>query len=538
MNSKSSVKNESKKLTIITIAMVIILVIIFTGVTYAFFTANNPEGSTAQITSKSGRMLITYNDGTDNIVPVTNIQPSNKILVNKTFTLTGSNTTVGTSSSDGLSMPYKVGVQYTSTFSDGMMHYYIKRTNTNSNVTSNLVGTANQSIPGNASETGYTHGTLKKGNRYVKLASGKFNANTTDQTITFNLKLQFPDNGLNQDSEKGKSLTGKIVVNYKESATDTLIAKFDSETKTNGVSTSGLFIDNTSDVNLRYTGANPKNYVEFANTGELWRIVGIFNVKDSTGKIERKIKLVRDESLGSFSWDAKLNGDKYLGINDWTKADLMNELNGDYLNTTLTANKTNWYNSYLDSTTKKPVLRQTGVFDYTKVIKSNYQNMISESVWNIGGNTYSNSSSSPYGLPLLDQYNKERGTITYQNSFPTEWAGKVGLIYASDYGYASTNGECRENLSAGVKYDTSNNSWDYTNAKCKTDNWLFKNFPYWTLSPYSGNSTTVFLVLWNGTVIHGNAFISSLGVLPAVFLKSDILIASGTGEKESPYRLG
>ena len=106
MNSKSSVKNESKKLTIITIAMVIILVIIFAGVTYAFFTANNPEGSTAQIISETGRMLITYNDGTDNIVPVTNIQPSNAILVNKTFSLTGSNTTVGMNPGDGLPMPY------------------------------------------------------------------------------------------------------------------------------------------------------------------------------------------------------------------------------------------------------------------------------------------------------------------------------------------------------------------------------------------------------------------------------------------------
>ena len=105
MNSKSSVKNESKKLTIITIATVMILVIIFAGVTYAFFTANNPEGSTAQIISETGRMLITYNDGTDNIVPVTNIQPSNTILVNKTFTLTGSNTTVGMKPGDGRSMP-------------------------------------------------------------------------------------------------------------------------------------------------------------------------------------------------------------------------------------------------------------------------------------------------------------------------------------------------------------------------------------------------------------------------------------------------
>ena len=522
-------ENKNQKIVIVVIlSTVLFLAIILIGMTYAFFTANNPKGSTAQIISKSGRMLINYNDGTDNILPVTNIQPSNKILVNKTFTLTGTNTT------SGLAMPYEVGLDYISRFSDGMIHYYIKRTNTNSNVTSDIVGTANQAIPGNASETGYTHGTLKKGNRYVKLAAGKFNANTTDQTITFNLKLQFPDNGLNQDSEKGKSLTGKIVVNYKESATDTLIAKFDSETKTNEVSTSGLFIDNTSDVNLRYTGANPKNYVVFANTGELWRIVGVFNVKDSSGKIERKIKLVRDEPLGYYSWDA--TGNNNFGFNNWTEADLKNELNGDYLNTALTANKTNWYNSYWDSsTTSKPVLRQTGKFDYTKVIKSTYQNMICESVWNIGGNTWNNPNTRPYGLPLLDQYNKERGTITYQNSRPTEWTGKVGLIYASDYGYASTNSECRENLRAGVTYE--NNKLDYTNGKCKTDNWLAKSSWYWTLSPYSGNSNSVFGVSGGGAVSGTYASYSG-GVLPAVFLKSDILIASGTGEKGSPYHLG
>ena len=96
------------------------------GIGYAFFTANNPEGSTAQIISENGRMLITYNDGIDNIQPVTGMVPSNAIIVNKTFSLTGSNTTVGVSTGDGLSMPYKVGVQYTSGFSDGMLHYYIK----------------------------------------------------------------------------------------------------------------------------------------------------------------------------------------------------------------------------------------------------------------------------------------------------------------------------------------------------------------------------------------------------------------------------
>ena len=217
-------KNQ-RALTIVIVATVLILVIIFAGVTYAFFTANNPEGSTAQVISENGRMLINYNDGTDNIVPVTGIVPSNAILVNKTFTLTGINTTVGMSSSDGLTMPYKVGVQYTSTFSDGMMHYYIKEVNrpTNSNVTTNYVITPeegkteddyiNQTIPGNETYTGYTHGTFKNGKKYTEMVTGEFPASLNNQTITFNLIIQFPDNNENQDSEKGKTFNGKIVIN-------------------------------------------------------------------------------------------------------------------------------------------------------------------------------------------------------------------------------------------------------------------------------------------------------------------------------------
>ena len=224
--------NNQRVLTIVIVATALILVIIFAGVTYAFFTASNPEGSTAEIKSETGRMLITYNDGTDNIVSVTNIQPSNKILVNKTFTLTGSNTTVGMKTGDGLAMPYKVGVQYTSTFGDGMMHYYIKEVNrpANSNVTANYIiipepgktenDYKNQTVPGNDTYTGYTYGRFKNGSKYTEMVIGEFPALKTDQTIKFNLIIQFPDNGLNQDSEKGKTFNGKVVVNYERSFAD------------------------------------------------------------------------------------------------------------------------------------------------------------------------------------------------------------------------------------------------------------------------------------------------------------------------------
>ena len=357
----------------------------------------------------------------------------------------------------------------------------------------------------------------------------KNNTELKDSPVSFNCNYatgKWDINVSNLDN-----IPNKLVVNFESTGINAVeyVSKVQELDSSN---IHGLFIDPTVDKNVRYTGSEPRNYVEFANTGELWRIIGIFNITDSSGVTSKKIKLVRDESLGNFSWDATGNDD--WGFNNWTEADLKNELNGDYLNTGLTANKTNWYNSYFewDSSANKPVLSQTGVFDYTNVIKSNYQNMISESVWNIGGNSYTGSN--PYTLNLLSQYNRERGTITYQNSRPTEWIGKVGLIYASDYGYASTLTECHENLRAGITYDTANKSYDYSNGKCKTDNWLAKYS--WTLSPYSGNLANVFSVNGAGVVNVDDAY-TSIGVFPAVFLKSDILIASGTGEKNSPYKL-
>ena len=515
MNSKTNVKDESKKLTIITIATVIILVIIFAGVTYAFFTANNPEGSTAQIISETGRMLITYNDGTDNIVPVTNIQPSNAILVNKTFTLTGSNTTVGTSSSDGLSMPYKVGVKYTSTFSDGMMHYYIKEVNrpTNSNVTTNYVITPetgkteddykNQTVPGNDTYTGYTHGTFKNGKKYTEMVTGVFPALKTDQTIKFNLIIQFPDNNENQDSEKGKIFNGKVVVNYEPENISTYLTKLD---KTEN----GLEIDDTTDKNLRYVGALPKNYLKFND--EIWRIIGIFNVyNNDTNKTEKLIKIIRNESLGFYSWDTSSSKNDGYGINEWSQAYLMTELNNDYLDTSKTSGTTTWYNGGNSE--------KNGSYDYSKNIKSGYIDKIVNVRWNLGGATY--------GASAKNYYIAERGTTHISN--PSDgimrtdfWNGKVGLMYPSDYGYASTDTTCREQLS-------SNN--------CKNNNWLFNGASQWTLSSYSSYAYYVFGVSSSGYVDYYFAH-NYFEVRPALFLKSDVVIAGGTGESiENAYTL-
>ena len=48
----------------------------------------------------------------------------------------------------------------------------------------------------------------------------------------------------------------------------------------------------------RYIGANPNNYVKFND--ELWRIIGVFDTDDGTGKLEKRLKIIRNGSIGAF----------------------------------------------------------------------------------------------------------------------------------------------------------------------------------------------------------------------------------------------
>ena len=221
---KFFMENKITKEKILIITTILVVSIVFIGIGYAFFTANNPKGSTAQIISKSGRMLINYNDGTDNIVPVTNIQPSNNILVDKTFTLTGINTTT----SNGLSMPYVISIEYQNTFKNAELLYFIKRMDTNENISCTLNGlrllndtsVSYEHYP--ESLNGYVAGYIEdwSGNTLTQeLAHGEFKSSTEEQVLSLNLRMMFRDTGKNQDYNKGATFNGKIVVTAPETST-------------------------------------------------------------------------------------------------------------------------------------------------------------------------------------------------------------------------------------------------------------------------------------------------------------------------------
>ena len=114
------------------------------------------------------------------------------------------------------------------------------------------------------------------------------------------------------------------------------------------------------------------------------------------------------------------------------------------------------------------------------------------------------------------------GQIASENEIQSQEAS-VGLITASEYLRANTNTE----LCGNLRLNSSNNS------TCKTTNWLFIEATYWTISPYSSNSSYVFNVYNTGSVFD-NIAINAFAVLPAITLSSDISL-SGSGEADNPF---
>ncbi len=278
----------------------------------------------------------------------------------------------------------------------------------------------------------------------------------------------------------------------------------------------------------RYIGANPNNYVKFND--ELWRIIGVFDVDDGTGKIEKRLKIVRNESIGNYSWDNKdttTGAENSYGKNNWPDARLNYLLNAGHESETyggsLYWNRksgTCYYGQ--NNATTSCDFTSTGLTDAAK-------EMIGDAKWYLGGTA--NYTSSSNGL-ASHFYKYERGTTVYSGR-STNWTGKVGLIYPSDYGYA-TSGNSSTTRATCLAKELYN--WDGASA-CYQNDWLFKSSYMWSLSPGSSNSNSVFDVSSSGYVNRYNAT-NTYGVWPVVYLKSTIKVTTGTGSSDSPFILG
>ena len=288
-------------------------------------------------------------------------------------------------------------------------------------------------------------------------------------------------------------------------------------------------IEQFKQTEFRYGGMAPNNYVEFNH--ELWRIIGLVNTPEGS-----RIKLIRNEGIGAYSWDSSdtsiNNGG---GVNEWSTSKTMHLFNyGAYYN----RSSGTCYNGQGDAT-EACDFRNIGLTDEGK-------KMIDTVTWNLGSND---------GVIYIDNnihtvefYNQERsknvGHICNSGIYcndtvtrTTTWVGQVGLMYPSDYGYATSGGSSTNRETC---LHASLNNWFRSDlSDCRDNDWLYqKDMNCWTITSraYDTYSSLVFSLDDVGHINSANANYS-YELKPTIYLKTSVKKYGGNGMKDTPYQL-
>ncbi len=322
-------------------------------------------------------------------------------------------------------------------------------------------------------------GLINIASNYEITSSSSTNATEQDWTFT----VTFINLTTNQTENGGSTLDAEIILsknvtNYHEICEEGTmacdIARLYNETspETNGLYYHDADLANgAGDNSYRYSGANLNNYVCFGATGadcqdvnNQYRIIGVFN---------NQVKLIKSTIYGNYVWDAD-------SVNAWdasAKPDIYITLNTTYYN----------------------------------ILGSEWQNLISESTWQVGGISTLGTAKETYDVEV------GAGQSGYVETM------KIGLMYLSDYGYGASP----------EKWTTALYEENYG-----TDNWLYLGSDEWLISRSSDTSNYAFVVnsLYGGLVSLYNS-LSTNAVRPSFYLESSVVLESGVGTQENPYRI-
>ena len=533
-------KKYYKLLTLI-VAFLILGLITITS--YAYFTANVSGNNSSNNVITSGYMEITYEDENMDEVDVVGMLPGS--VKTKTFQVRNTGT---------------VETNY---------DIYVNNVINNFEVKSDLHCKLQESNLGVIYDDDCPH-------LSGKLVSGI----NIDYNVVhnFTFTISFLERNANQDVNQGRTFSTEINIQETESyMVSQLYNRYyngETDLEFDGVTTLGEL--GTPDNNLRYIDANPNNYVYFnCNTNapeymndetcEKWRIIGVMsNLEDDDGKIVSNVKIIRDEALGRYSWDSSASEIGHgKGLTQWGEttyedgtpyegADLMRELNTDYLGNITVATDGKWYISQNDSKTIQ--------FDDDLIVGSmpNPLSIFSISMINKVKWYSASEGRSYYDATVAELYDRERGDwisrfYYYDNlNRNNEWVGRIALPYPSDFVYSLLkedpehkfdNFDSNEHYSVRhfeyeEFYEYNGETHSYTSSK-HGDSWLYNKDDALTMTTTTNESYCNYCVMYSDkyNFSHHYPSESSSYVYPSLYLKNTVRIDSGDGSESNPYKL-
>ena len=549
-----------KKNKIIIIAIVLALAVLFSGLTYAYFTSATSSESGSTIVAKGGQMNVVYDNKSANI-SVSNIYPREEAWVTKKFQVIGNNTT-------DLLMFYKVKMVIDNNEFGLDLSYKLTGTNTSNsgalipNVSSNAyIGEHDVSLG-----TGYhVKGTNKIHEYTLQIFLKPSNTDQNyGQEANFAAHLVIEIDGTsttsspsNWDSAGSNTLLAGIKKNY-ASPTATLTNPITDASALNEAVMS-LAPDDYG-ISYYFRGNVQNNFVSFANM--CWRIVRI------TGDGSIKLALYDYSSASCTNTGAdlafaryngntyntlfnkKYNDNAYIGFmygtpNSTTYAATHANIN----KSTILQNLETWYKAKLTSYTDKLADTiwcndRSTVKDVTFKYVSSENGVLNKDsmpfpglgykldmtfygsgIRNFGAESSFNSVTYGTGPSLICPKDNDRGklskfTVTDTVNGNGNLDYKIGLLTADEMALA---GMTTSSVYFNNNYDeTSVTSYLRSNA----------NGDYWTLSPVTFN--------FDGARVwcsySGDYGVGEYNALrPAVSLKSATTISGGNGTASSPF---
>ena len=382
-----------------------------------------------------------------------------------------------------------------------------------------------------ASEKNFDYDSSWSNNKRTLVSKASISSTGSLTTQNINITGKFYNLNVSQESIGGKAFTGKIYVTNNSCKTSEL---------SSGTPITTLLSTKTPDVYIengyRYEGADPNNYIcldnktsgACSNNSLLFRIIGLFEEEYSSdgttsAGTKKLLKILDTNNYGGTS-DNKWKWSS-ANTNNWSTASLKTELNGTYLTTLLE----------------------------TSNVNSKLSSGIANAKWHLGGANWTETSIYYYQkITTEDYYKAERSPYATSGTLQNLYSGnpeyvfaKVGLMYPSDYGYATVGGSTTNKSSCGKKgvYNWDNSSF----SDCKNNDWIFtsqvtswgSNMTEWLISPNVSFSNIASSLNLSSSVRVYYVSDFQLAVRPTFYLDSSILkIVGGLGTKDNAYRIG
>ena len=359
-------------------------------------------------------------------------------------------------------------------------------------VTNVSTSSTTSSITINVSASGGTGNVVKyyyskdNGSNYVESTSSSYTFSNLTSDATFYVKVYVKDSNNRESSVSTTSIKTKLPTIKDVCSSGTNLASCIKTFGDKGSSISNIYHHDASltngagDNSYRFAGASNtvNNYVCFGSTttpcptDNLYRIIGVFG---------DKVKLIKSTSVGGKVWGSN---------NTWSTSSLNTYLNNEFIN----------------------------IFDETTNGK------IAETTWKVGGNTYENIAKKPVKTAYQNEVVNPVPGSTSSNG-ETESSAKVGLMYASDYGFAAAPSAWTSIL------------FDYDGTVIKNVNWMYLGSDEWTISRNVSGSDRAFIVNASGYVAGSGPVTLAYGVRPVFSLTSSVTYVSGDGTQSSPIRI-